>query len=279
MNQRTIWTIAALLFAAIVAGVYWWQLPPPPPKAPPVVAAPTAAPLVAAPASAASAIQFPIEAVAQAPQVEAASAGGTSGNLADALVASLGRQAVLEFLNVDAFAHRVAATVDNLARTHAPARLWPVHPAAGRFATLATSDSTLVAAENSKRYTTFVQWVESLDMRRIAALYRQLYPNFQRAYEELGYPGRYFNDRMVFVIDHLLETPLQDEPMAVKLADIKGPIQPTRPWVMIEFADPQLEARSAGQKLLLRTGKANAQRLKVKLRELRAALVPTVTPR
>ena len=111
-------------------------------------------------------------------------------------------------------------------------------------------------------------------MKGVAGLYRQLYPNFQSAYEALGYPGRYFNDRVVDVIDHLLETPSVDEPVAVKLADIKGPIQPARPWVIVEFADASLESRSAGQKLLLRMGPDHARTLKAKLRQLRGELTP-----
>jgi hypothetical protein len=38
---------------------------------------------------------------------------------------------------------------------------------------------------------------------------------------------------------------------------------------MYEFADPALEARSAGQKTLIRMGSANALRVKAKLREFR----------
>lgn len=277
MSQRTVWTVAVLLFGALAAGAYWWLRPAPVPKAPPVAVAPVAP--VATAASAAPAIQFPIEAVAPAPQADAASASGAAPTIAETLVAALGRAAVLQFLNVDGFAHRVAATVDNLPRQHAPAQLWPLHPSAGRFATQATGDGAVIGADNARRYAAAVGWIESLDMARVAALYRQIYPQLQRAYEELGYPRRYFNDRVVAVIDHLLETPTLHEPIAVKLADIKGPIQPTRPWVLVEYADADVEARSAGQKLLLRTGNANAQRLKIKLRELRAALAPAVKPR
>jgi hypothetical protein len=42
---------------------------------------------------------------------------------------------------------------------------------------------------------------------------------------------------------------------------------------MYQFADPNLEALSAGQKLLLRMGPANAVIVKAKLRELRSAVV------
>lgn len=276
MKQRTIWTVAVLWFAALAAGLYWWWRPAlqPAPAAPVAVAPVTPSP---SPASAVPAL--PQDIAATAPPVPSASAGVAGVTIADALVASLGRQAVLQFMNVDAFAQRVAATVDNLPRAHAPARLWPVHPTPGRFSTLSSGDAAFIGADNAKRYTATVSWVGSLDAAQVAALYRQLYPQLQRAYEDLGYPGRSFHARLLAVIDHLLETPAVAEPVAVTLPDIKGPVQPVRPWVMVEFADADIEARSAGQKLLLRTGSANAKVLKQKLRELRAALAPGATQR
>jgi len=42
--------------------------------------------------------------------------------------------------------------------------------------------------------------------------------------------------------------------------------------VRFEFADPELEAMSAGQKILVRIGIDNELRLKTKLREIRHAL-------
>ena len=78
----------------------------------------------------------------------------------------------------------------------------------------------------------------------------------------LGYPSGYFNDRLVAVIDHLLDTP-----------EVKGPIKLVVPHVLYEFADPALQERSAGQRAMLRIGPENAARLKAKMREVRAALV------
>jgi hypothetical protein len=43
--------------------------------------------------------------------------------------------------------------------------------------------------------------------------------------------------------------------------------------VLYEFADPVLEASSAGQKILIRMGRENAVQVKAKLREIRGALV------
>jgi hypothetical protein len=103
-----------------------------------------------------------------------------------------------------------------------------------------------------------VQIVEKLDADAAATLYVRLYPLFQKAYEELGNLDGYFNDRVVMVIDDLLAAP-----------EITGPIALAQPKVMYEFADPDLEARSAGQKLMLRMGPGNAARVKAKLREFR----------
>jgi hypothetical protein len=86
-----------------------------------------------------------------------------------------------------------------------------------------------------------------------------MYPRLQRAWEELGYPDVYFNDRVVEVIDHLLATP---EP--------SGPILLEQPKVLYLFADRDLESRTAGQKLLLRMGPDHARVVKQKLREFRA---------
>ena len=79
---------------------------------------------------------------------------------------------------------------------------------------------------------------------------------------ELGYPKKQFNDRLVEVIDNLLETP-----------DVEQPVNLVRPKVMYQFDEPELEELSAGQKLLVRMGPENAAVLKAKLREIRRELV------
>ena len=88
------------------------------------------------------------------------------------------------------------------------------------------------------------------------------YPLFQEAYANLGHPPEYFNDRLIEVIDHLLATP-----------ELQDPIALARPNVQFEYADPNLEARSAGQKALIRMGRENATVIKNKLRDVRAALI------
>ena len=75
------------------------------------------------------------------------------------------------------------------------------------------------------------------------------------------------------MIDHLLAAPEPTQPPAVRLIEVKGEVPSTRPWVRYEFVDPTLEALSSGQKIMVRMGATNAQRLKAWLSGFRQAIV------
>lgn len=190
-------------------------------------------------------------------------------SIEDALIDLFGRKTGLSMFQFDDLPRRLVATVDNLGRSSATSRLWPVNPTPGRFTVETRADGTFISADNELRYTPFVLMIESVDMRRAVAVYRRMYPQIQRAYEDIGFPKRYFNDRLVEVIDLLLATPEVDKPLKVVLPPIHGPERPERPWVLYEFDAPELQGLSAGQKILLRVGPVNARRLKMKLTELR----------
>ena len=251
-----------LILGATVAGavIWWFATHGPAPGAPPVPAMQQPASSVVAPAPA---IEHPVEET-----VGPLAAGDVDGALAELL----GRKAVTTFLETSDFPRRLVATVDNLGRAQAPAALWPVRPTGGRFAVEEQQDGPVIARGNAARYTPLVLMAESVDTARAVQLYVRMYPMLQRAYEELGYPKRYFNDRLVEVIDTLLATPQVEEPIRLRLVEVKGPIPSDRPWVRYEYADPALESLTAGQKILLRTGPANARRLKAKLAEVRSHL-------
>jgi hypothetical protein len=140
-------------------------------------------------------------------------------------------------------------------------------PTEGRFETEARGAATVTTFQNANRYAPFVRFVEGVDTRRAVAVYVRLYPLFQQAYEDLGYPGKYFNDRVVAVIDDLLATPEVTPPIKIKRVESAG--RPKGAPVLYQFEDPALERRSAGQKILLRVGPENARRLMAKLVEIR----------
>lgn len=259
--------VVVLALIAIGTGLYLWlrpQLVPPPTtvESPPA-AAETAEP--PAPPPPEPEIQHPLE----PPQAGAETEPPTPPDVTVAMTGLLGRDAVLAFFNLNGFIQHTVATVDNLARPYAPPRVWPVNPTQGRFAVDGTAPDEHIAAANYDRYRPFVSAINAVGADKAAALYRQLYPQFQQAYEELGYPRGYFNDRLVTVIDTLLATPEPGTPPAVGLPAIKGPKELQRPWVSYEYADPALESLTSGQRILLRMGPDNRRALKAKLADFR----------
>ena len=272
MKRSSASAAALLLILLIAAGVgwWWWQLRAP--VAPPKSAEPPAAEVASAPAPAAAtppassvgAIQHPIE-----PAAEAAAPLDPKA----ALIDLFGRRTVLSTFQLEDFPRRFVATVDNLGRASAPSRLWPISPSSGQFLVERRDGEEVISADNGLRYTPFVLMMETVDIGQAVATYRRLYPLFQQAYVDLGYPRGYFNDRLVEVIDVLLATPEPASPPAVHLPEIRGPVRPERPWVLYEFDDPALESLASGQKILLRMGPVNERRMKTKLMEIRRLLV------
>jgi hypothetical protein len=187
----------------------------------------------------------------------------SDAQLKDAIAAFVTEQSLEALFRMDGFIRRLVVTIDNLPQKQLPRGKHRVtRPIGGRFAVQSDGeDSLYLSPDNFERYAAIVGLIESLDNDRLMAVYLQYYPLFQEAYEYLGYPSAYFNDRLIDVIDHLLATPVVD-----------GPIRLVRPHVLYRFADPDLEALSAGRKVLIRAGPANAHKVKIKLREIRQIL-------
>lgn len=258
--------IGALLGAAAVGAGVWWggsvhvaRVPEP---------AASAAPAAAAPAMSAAAseptIRHPVPSL-DSPEVAAAR------TLAQDFTELLRRSPVGALLRSDDLDHRFVATVDNLGRSSAPSSLWPVEPAKDRFEVADSGGMESVAPDNGLRYLPFVDALEKVDLHEAIRMYVWHYPSLQRQYEELGFPGHYFNDRFVQVLDQLLATPEPLAPPQVHLPRFQA-AAPSRPWVLYEFDDPDLRALSAGQRLLVRMGLANERRVKRRLAELRRLL-------
>jgi hypothetical protein len=235
------WILVGVVLLAVAAGVWFWQKRG---------AADSGAPAPPPPAAAAPAIKNPI-----------VTPDDIDPNLsATEQVATLIGTPRFESMFVpDDFVKRTVATVDSLARSDVASRMNPAKPPAGKFAPAGEGEAVVLGAANYARYAPWVEMIESLDASSTAALYKRLYPQFQSAYDDLGNPDKYFNDRVIEVIDHLLSAP--DAPATIAL---------TQPNVFYEFADPTLESQSSGRKLLLRMGPGNAARVKAKLKEIRA---------
>jgi hypothetical protein len=265
MKRHTVLGVAAIVAGVVLAffGWQWWQQRTADSAARPRAAA-TAEPVPALPAAA------PQPAPAPEPLANAAPLG--EGEVGSALLAVLGGKAP-PWLLLDDFARRFVASVDNLAREHAPALAWPVDTTAGQFKVIEYQGRTVIDPDNATRYLPFVQLMERVDDAQAVALYARALPVLQQTYAALGFPQRRFHARLLQVIDHLLAAPAAPELIDVKLTEVRGPIPAQRPWLRYEFADPALQSASAGHKIMVRVGAANQRRLQARLRALRAELV------
>lgn len=249
--------LVLVLALAIMGGVAWFYASRPAPEAPPLPPPPQAKADSAPTPDAPKPIEHPIEAAPAAQPLPALA--DSDALLIESLTDLLGARPVRDLLNLQGGVRRIVATVDNLSREKLPQQLSPIKPVGGEFKVTSTAEGTVMGADNAARYAEIVKAAESVDVAKAARAYAKLYPLFQQAYRELGYPQGYFNDRLVQVIDHLLLTPEPAQPIAL-----------VQPKVRYEFADPALASMSAGQKALVRMGPDNQRRVKAKLRELRA---------
>jgi hypothetical protein len=255
--------IIVLLGIAALTGYNWWQqqhqqsevvteVAPPPIAAEPVTVPPAAEtpPPILHPIAPPPAPTEPLPTVQDSDQA-----------LGQALSDVVGASSWRALFFPDLLIRHIVATVDNLPRHEAPSKMWPLHPAGSWLATKGTEGSLTLDPANAKRYAPYMAVVQQISVDKLVTVYRQFYALFQQAYVELGYPDAYFNDRLVVAIDDMLAAP---EP--------QGPIELIQNKVRYQFADADLESRSAGQKIMLRIGVENARIVKAKLRKLRAAI-------
>jgi hypothetical protein len=186
-----------------------------------------------------------------------------------------GEASMMRFFVSDNVVSRFVASVDALTSRQVPGQIMVVRDLEGKFVATANEQPDIVIRNsegdpipqfvlnpaNYKRYDSQVEMFEALDTQELIALYRDFTPLSQQAYVELGYPDGDFSARLIEVIDSLLSTP-----------EISEPPRLIKPEAFYLYTNPDLEALPAGQKALLRMGPMNAQRVKAKLREIRAAL-------
>lgn len=246
------WWLWVLLVAVVasVAGYYLWK------ESQPITVAPgvSRAPAVAAPPVEPEkpAIQHPVPPADVEPEKPLPTLDQSDARIGELIAGLVGKKAFESFVVPVQLIRRIVVTVDNLPRRIAPMRMRAVKPVPGHFAP---------GADNASRYDWHVKAFEALDARALVQAYRMFYPLFQSAYAEQGPAVVYFNDRLVEAIDDMLAAP-----------ELDGQPELVQPKVLYQYADPGLEGRSAGQKILMRLGAANAAKVKAKLREVRREL-------
>lgn len=167
-----------------------------------------------------------------------------------------------QFFNLQEQARRLVVTVDNLSGTHVPSQLRVARGVPELLVVDKQGESITLDERNFQRYEPFIGFAESLDARTLGRLYAKFYPLLQHTYEETGFPGQRFHDRVLAAIDDMLAAPR-----------VTGEIRLVQPKVLYRFEDAELEDLSPGQKIMIRIGPRNADRVKAVLKRVRAAIV------
>jgi len=158
-------------------------------------------------------------------------------------------------------ARQMAALVEGAAGGSLPLRLLaPLRPT-GAFSVVERHGRATIAPASYARYDAMAGVIAALDPATVVRVYRMLAPRLEEAHGELGEGDRTFDAALREGLRRLSETPIPDGPIAV-----------TARGGVYGFADPGLEALSPAQKLLLRSGPANAKRVQTQLAAIAVAL-------
>jgi hypothetical protein len=262
MDKKVLFAIATviLLGAAYAAYTFWQNSHPVPeivqskntPTSPPV---PPPAPVVS------QVIEIPPPVLPPLPQL-----AKSDSFVLDALSNVLGNNSLKKLFHTDQIIRNIVVTVDNLPRQRVPAKSMPLNPPPGHFLAAGSEDNLIISPKNAIRYAGYVSLADAVDPKQLVGLYVRLYPLFQQAYGDLGYPNKNFNDQLNDTLDDLLDTP-----------DIKEPIKLVQPKFFYQYADAETEALSIGEKIMLRLGSKNQKIVKNKLGEIKQELAQHAT--
>lgn len=260
-------TVPFLLLAILFAGAAWYffmQTPEPVQE----LAPPQITPVLPVPEPQSPTLPENVE-VSPGPEVEpeplpdplpALNESDAEVKLALADITGAGADPVTEYLVMDQIISRVVASIDSLTSRQVPVHINPIRPAGDKFMIETEGENLVLSEQNFARYSGYVTLLQNMDSGSLVTFYRSYYPLFQQAWEENGGVGS-FNDRLLEVIDDLQDTP-----------DVAGPVYLFKPEAVYLFEDPELEALTAGQKVLVRMGSENASVVKEKLAEFKQQL-------
>ena len=175
--------------------------------------------------------------------IESSSAGEDTGN----------RMIVNEGL-----LQRFVVTVTNLANDEMAPNHQLLTPPEQHFRVYSQAGKQWIDAASYKRYTPYVDILESFDNEALLSVYDIYKADIQAKYAEIGDPDQNFDEVLVDAFDQLLDTP-----------EVPVPVEVYTDSVAYKYADERLENLNEPQKQLLRTGPDNMRRIKAKLRELK----------
>ncbi|WP_026376099.1 DUF3014 domain-containing protein [Aestuariibacter salexigens] len=185
----------------------------------------------------------------------------TDSAVKSALLDISGIEMVGRLLVNDDLLRRLAVTAENLRQENMAPNHRLLQPPMKEFRIYQQADKEWIDAASYKRYTPYVEALESMNSEDLLGLYAMYKPTLQEYYAEIGDPDDDFDQVLIEAINTLLDTP-----------EVPVPVEVYTDSVMYKYRDERLENLPGPQKQLLRTGPDNMRRIKAKLRELQEAL-------
>ena len=161
----------------------------------------------------------------------------------------------------DELVRRFVVFVDNLGNEELATNFHVLQKPEKPFRTYQQAGKEWIDAASFKRYSPYVEVIESADTNELIELYDYYKPAIQENYAEIGYPDENFDQTLINAIEHLLDTP-----------EVPLPIEVYTESVVYKFRDERIEGLSNAQKQLLRTGPENMRVIKATLREIRDSI-------
>lgn len=206
---------------------------------------------------------FVPEPVAPPPPPPPAVTEETADSFAREVIDSLnGGKALKQFVAGDYVVERSVAIVDALRRGEVPYKLLPVGKPASVFPTLEDGVRVTMNPIGFARYDGFANWVNSLDVAAIMAVFNDYESMATTALSRMGVNDFDIRGAALAATTHILATPTLPENAEL--------VRDEANWA---YKDPELESLTPLQKQVLRMGPDNAELVQQKARDLRGALL------
>lgn len=166
-----------------------------------------------------------------------------------------GGASLLMYLVSDELVRKFVIMIENISRGEFPERNLPLlYPQERMTVTELGSEFYLMDEQSYQRFNSLVTSLTNISTERAVDFYQQLQPLFREAYAELGLRNSDFNDALMLAIDNVLNARTAPQPQ-----------QLIRPNLNYLYANPEIENYTDVEKLLLRIGPENTERLQRRL--------------
>lgn len=156
---------------------------------------------------------------------------------------------------------RLAVVVDNAGKGEYPRRQLGFLAPTGTFTVIRKGEAIFVDPVSYSRYNIYLDIIEKIDTELLAEALMLFEPLLSDGLAELGNEHG-VAEQISAAIEQILAVPI-----------LHGDVQLVQPMVFYQYADPWLEDLSPLQKLVLRAGPANVERVQRYLTSLRDALI------